>query len=209
MSFCIRHITHCSFCNQTIKKQDLETHIINAKGTIYDLVEEVKRGDFDKITDREAHGADLKELMDDESGNNLLHISVRTGNKEIVHYLLARGLDINQPNRYGETPLHFICGRTRDLDMVKLLVSKGADYKITNNLGESAICKIYSAQAQRNGDHEAALFFTNRNRPQLSVSISDGISRPETSSESKRLKPTERAIKRTSSRGQAQRVDQL
>ena len=200
MSFCIRHNTHCSFCNQTIKKQDLETHILTAKGTIQDLAEEVKLSDFEKITDREAHVANLKEQLEDGSGNTLLHVSVRTGNKEIVLYLLARGLEINQQNRYGETPLHFVCGRNRDLDMVKLLVSKGGDYNIPNNLGESALCKIYTAQAHRNGDHEAALFFTTRNKPQLSLSISDSVPRPETSSESKRLKTTERSIKRASSR---------
>ena len=73
----------------------------------------------------------------------------------MVAFLLEKNLDINTRNKYGESTVHFVCSRTKNIEMVKFLVSRGANYLQPNSMGESAI-----EAAQRNGFHEAVLYLS-------------------------------------------------
>jgi ankyrin repeat protein len=44
-----------------------------------------------------------------EQGETPLHIAVKTGNKEMVKFLLDKGGDVNAGDKYEATPLHFAC----------------------------------------------------------------------------------------------------
>jgi ankyrin repeat protein len=44
----------------------------------------------------------------DDLGNTALHVAVGKGNVGLVHYLIARGADVNIPNKAANTPLQWI-----------------------------------------------------------------------------------------------------
>lgn len=109
---------------------------------------------------REAHGADFS-IKDPENYNSLLHIASKIGNTEMVYLILATGIDINYQNKFGETALHYVCSKSKDINILQILITKGGNPDISNNLGDSPV-----SIAQRNGFHDAMIYFANRNVPQ-------------------------------------------
>jgi len=73
-------------------------------------------------------------------------------NPEMIRFLHANGADINQKNKYQETPLH-IAAQRGDLETVKLLVELGADPLVTNRSKETAV-----AVARAKGHEEIATY---------------------------------------------------
>ena len=61
----------------------------------------------------------------DSSGNTLLHIAAKYGQKEIICFLIDNGADLEKRNRKLWTPLHYAAGE-RDVSVVELLLEKGA-----------------------------------------------------------------------------------
>lgn len=151
---CTKKLTKCSICNEKVLIQDMPQHITSRMGTVHELEQEIEKGDIQTIEMRIAHGARVSSVSDDIYCNSLMHLAVRHGRLEIVEYFLKRGLDINCTNACGESPLHLVCGKVKDLVMVKYLVSKGAECRMKNSLGDSCI-----DLAKRYGFHEAVLFF--------------------------------------------------
>jgi len=64
-----------------------------------------------------------------EQGETPLHIAVKTGNKEMVKFLLDYGADVNAGDKYEATPLHFAC-RNGDGYIARMLVEFGGDLTI-------------------------------------------------------------------------------
>jgi hypothetical protein len=64
-----------------------------------------------------------------EQGETPLHIAVKTGNKEMVKFLLDKGGDVNAGDKYEATPLHFAC-RNGDGYIARMLVEFGGDLTI-------------------------------------------------------------------------------
>jgi len=57
---------------------------------------------------------------------------------ELLDNCLRKGIDINQQNSFGETPLMQACGRG-NMEAVQWLLSKRAKWKMTNNKKETAL----------------------------------------------------------------------
>jgi hypothetical protein len=64
-----------------------------------------------------------------EQGETPLHIAVKTGNKEMVKFLLDKGANVNAGDKYEATPLHFAC-RNGDGYIARMLVEFGGDLTI-------------------------------------------------------------------------------
>ena len=67
-------------------------------------------------------------------GNTPLHIACKTGNMEIVKYLLKEGAEIDSKDFASWTPLHFACQYSH-LEITKYLIEEGAEVNCCNNFG--------------------------------------------------------------------------
>lgn len=70
-------------------------------------------------------GADLNQ-RERTYQQNCLHIACNRGFVELVEYFLAKGMDVNEVDVDGYTPLH-IAVYSKKYEIVKLLLEKGAD----------------------------------------------------------------------------------
>ncbi len=90
-------------------------------------------------------GANFKTT--DTHGFGVLHKAIFGGRKEVIEYLISLGLDINQKDKYGNTPLH--CVRNTKLknyfEITKLLLDAGADLLSRNNNGDTTAHLIASS----------------------------------------------------------------
>ena len=71
-------------------------------------------------------------------GETLLHFAARSKNSQVVERLLSLGLDVNQQDYSGWTPLMDAVFYNNKED-VRILLEHGADTKIKNNDQKKAI----------------------------------------------------------------------
>ena len=76
---------------------------------------------------------------------NLLYIAARNGHTNVCEYLINKGINVNELQKDGSTPLHGAAyyGQT---DVVKLLLSYGAKTNIKNNFGHLPIDEAISEE---------------------------------------------------------------
>ena len=76
---------------------------------------------------------------------NLLYIAARNGHANICEYLINKGINVNELQKDGSTPLHGAAyyGQT---NVVKLLLSYGAKTNIKNNFGHLPIDEAISEE---------------------------------------------------------------
>ena len=76
---------------------------------------------------------------------NLLYIAARNGHVNICEYLINKGINVNELQKDGSTPLHGAAyyGQT---NVVKLLLSYGAKTNIKNNFGHLPIDEAISEE---------------------------------------------------------------
>lgn len=81
----------------------------------------------------------IKPTVQGPTGENVLHILVRKPNqREIINYFLAKGLDINQADKEGNTA--FINAASgADLQLVTSLLPKVSNINAVNQKGETAL----------------------------------------------------------------------
>jgi len=70
----------------------------------------------------------------DESGDTALHVAAAKGRREIVTFLVERGVSPNVPNKAGSTPLHK-AALSNQLWIVQYLLKHGGSATIKNNAG--------------------------------------------------------------------------
>ncbi|UII23574.1 ankyrin repeat domain-containing protein [Fulvivirga ligni] len=75
-----------------------------------------------------------------QKGFNLLHFAVEFGELKLAKVLLERGININDKNDFGNTPLWIATFNARgSYEMVDLLLSHGADPYLKNHAGRSPV----------------------------------------------------------------------
>ena len=76
-------------------------------------------------------GADSNAALEG-SGKTVMHIlaaSRRHWNKEIAEKLIERGADVNKPDQYGRTPLHFAAA-SNNVEALEWLLGHGAELEL-------------------------------------------------------------------------------
>jgi ankyrin repeat protein len=86
-------------------------------------------------------------------GDTLLHDACFNSDILAVKYLIEHGSDVNSPNEYGNTPLHYSVCRCLNTDIIECLLLNGADRDIMNYGGETA-----GRMAQLAGKHDFVQF---------------------------------------------------
>ena len=85
------------------------------------------------------------------SSSSPLHDAARQGDAELVIKLVQDGMDVNQPNLEGQTPLMLAAQAERNgAAVIDLLLAQGAKVNEVDTYGNTAL--IYAAQA---GDLDA------------------------------------------------------
>eukprot|EP00919_Chromeraceae_sp_WS-2016_P008101 GHVR01019171.1.p1 GENE.GHVR01019171.1~~GHVR01019171.1.p1 ORF type:complete len:418 (+),score=38.73 GHVR01019171.1:124-1377(+) len=73
-----------------------------------------------------------------KGSRNLLHIAIPSQNVEVVKFLVEKGVKVNHPDMYGDTPLQLAC-LYENCDIVKLLAKRGANCRDPVGLSAAVI----------------------------------------------------------------------
>jgi ankyrin repeat protein len=85
-----------------------------------------KQGNFKrKLAILQKNGFDL--LKPQPNGNTLFHLALDTGNLDRIKYVESLGVDVNQQNKEGISPLHIAAMKAKNTKILKYLLSIGAD----------------------------------------------------------------------------------
>lgn len=172
---CMRKNTKCQYCNLVLPVTALDKHLNDMKSGFESLAQDIENGNIGSLADKELHGCGFEVKDDGEAGNSLLHVAVKSGKREMVQFLMNKGLDINVVNNFNESVLHVACGKLKDFDMVQFLISKGADVRILNSMGDSAV-----DVAKRSGFLDAVLYFQQKGAIRARPMSARNIARPGT-----------------------------
>lgn len=73
-----------------------------------------------------------------EAGNTLVHLAIDKNAKILLEKAIELGVDINQKNKDGLTPLHLAAMKATDDELLSILIKHGADKSILTDFEESA-----------------------------------------------------------------------
>jgi len=82
------------------------------------------------------------ELMPDDPV--VLHAICTNKSHEHIAQLVAEGADIDQPDGWGNTPLHFACN-SGHYELAECLLSLGANPNATNRDGYTPLARVMAA----------------------------------------------------------------
>ncbi|KAL1492813.1 hypothetical protein ABEB36_010995 [Hypothenemus hampei] len=74
----------------------------------------------------------------DKAGNTFLWQAAKSGNLQMVEFLVTKGANVNTSNTYGTTVLHKFV-EYDNLEMVEFLVTKGANVNATDTYGNTVL----------------------------------------------------------------------
>lgn len=74
-----------------------------------------------------------------ESGQNPLHNLARTKDGAIVDYFISKGVNVNQPNADGNTPLMLAAAGQKDMEIFTKFFDKGQKWNHKNKEGQTAL----------------------------------------------------------------------
>lgn len=78
----------------------------------------------------------IKPEADKKEGNTPLHIAVKKNDIKLVDSAMHLGLDINQLNKEGLSPLHLAAMKAKNLKIIEYLLEQGADKYQKTEFGE-------------------------------------------------------------------------
>jgi ankyrin repeat protein/L-ascorbate metabolism protein UlaG (beta-lactamase superfamily) len=106
-------------------------------GQADDIFQKAQRGTVDEIRNLVAGDPSLLKAKSEE-GDTLLHFAVGAGRKEIVEFLLSRGLDLEAKNDIGQTALLY-AAYGGHLELVSFMIEKGACFQYQDQRGMSPL----------------------------------------------------------------------
>ena len=93
-----------------------------------------------------------------KNGENALHNVVKKEKQaDVIAYFIAKGVDVNQPDKDGNTAFINAASANSDLEIIKLLASKVKNFNQVNKKGVSAL-----ALAVRNNSPEIVTFLIEK-----------------------------------------------
>ena len=102
-----------------------------------------------------AHKVPLSQVL--TGGEHWLHVGARSQSLDLLKFGLVLGLDVNQPDESGMTPLHEACLTATDGDLIQWLVAVGADIHATTHFGETPADLASENEAFANGIPESLM----------------------------------------------------
>lgn len=90
-------------------------------------------------------------------GEHWLHVGARSQSLNLLKFGLVLGLDVNQPDETGMTPLHEACLTATEGDLIQWLVAVGADTHATTHFGETPADLASENEAFANGIPESLM----------------------------------------------------
>lgn len=72
----------------------------------------------------------------DNYGNSLLHVATRINDHKVVEFLLKKGAEMNNMNKFGETPWT-ICIGNRDIEMIDIYLHYITELKLLEQKNNS------------------------------------------------------------------------
>jgi ankyrin repeat protein len=82
----------------------------------------------------EVEGADLDEPSSSYHKQTAMHLAANEGQLDVVRYLVAKGADIDAPNKNGSPPLAGALGRHHP-EVAEFLLARGADVQVRGRFG--------------------------------------------------------------------------
>ena len=124
-----------------LKEKGSNTTIVDANGNnlwyhVFNAFSRRNREHFNAFENALINaGVSFKNASKNES---LLHIAIAKGENELIQKALELGINVNQKNSDGLTPLHLAAMKATDVKLLQLLISKGADKNTLTDFDESA-----------------------------------------------------------------------
>lgn len=109
-----------------------ETEELTKDNYSSDILEASKTGDYEKMKELLAKGAQVNIRAEDEEGNTPLFNAIERNDLQMVKSLLAHGADVNLTDRKNNTPL-LLAVSEGNSQLASLLIEKGADVNKGNN----------------------------------------------------------------------------
>jgi ankyrin repeat protein len=108
-----------------------------------DLHFAASNGDIKKVEDLIAKGANIHHF--DTSSKSALYHAVESGNRQLVHWLIEEGANVNSHNSdyAGETPLS-IAAELGEFGIAKLLLKSGANPYLKGSMWNDALDRAES-----------------------------------------------------------------
>ncbi|WP_341823711.1 ankyrin repeat domain-containing protein [Wolbachia endosymbiont (group A) of Agelastica alni] len=102
------------------------------------LLTAIENGDLPEVRKFVSQGASVNAIEVGIFGKKPIHIAAEKNYKDIIEFLLGKGVSVDDTSNYGWTPLHYTASKGC-LEVAKFLIEKGADINAENMYGKKPI----------------------------------------------------------------------
>ncbi|WP_353272555.1 ankyrin repeat domain-containing protein [Wolbachia endosymbiont (group A) of Urophora cardui] len=102
------------------------------------LLTAIENGDLPEVRKFVSQGASVNAIEVGIFGRKPIHIAAEKNYKDIIEFLLGKGVSVDDTSNYGWTPLHYTASKGC-LEVAKFLVDKGANINPQNVYGREPI----------------------------------------------------------------------